>query len=117
MEINAYLLSLSKRTFSLNLWKVPAAFYRCIVNYLNHCRALHFEQLILYCQSSNTFVSGAEGLRFKSQAGQIGYGVANGSPPQRNFFERSCVARKRNDAERAPQARYTLRRTHMNERI
>ena len=43
--------------------------------------------------SGNAFVSGAGGLRFKSRAGQIGHSVANGSPPLRDFFERSCVAR------------------------
>ena len=43
--------------------------------------------------SGNAFVSGARGLRFKSRAGQIGHSVANGSPPLRHFFERSCVAR------------------------
>ena len=43
--------------------------------------------------SGNAFVSGVGGLRFKSQAGQIGHSVANGSPPLRHFFERSCVAR------------------------
>ena len=30
--------------------------------------------------SGNAFVSGAGGLRFKSQAGQIGHSVANSSP-------------------------------------
>ena len=43
--------------------------------------------------SGNAFVSGAGGLRFKSQAGQIGHSIANGSPPLRHFFKRSCVAR------------------------
>ena len=43
--------------------------------------------------SGNAFVSGAGGLRFKSRANQIGHSVANGSPPLRHFFERSCVAR------------------------
>ena len=28
----------------------------------------------------------AEGLRFNSQAGQIGHTIANGSPPLRRFF-------------------------------
>ena len=31
--------------------------------------------------SGNAFVSGTEDLGFKSQAGQIGHRVANGSPP------------------------------------
>ena len=30
--------------------------------------------------SGNAFVSGMEGLRFKSRVGQIGHSVANGSP-------------------------------------
>ena len=43
--------------------------------------------------SGNAFVSGAEGLRFKSRPGQIGRSVANGLPPLRHFFKQSCVAR------------------------
>ena len=35
----------------------------------------------------------------KSRARQNEYNVVNGSPPLRHFFVRSCVARKRNDAE------------------
>ena len=42
--------------------------------------------------SGNAFVSGAEGLSFKSRASQIRHSVANGSPPLQQFFERSCVA-------------------------
>ena len=38
-------------------------------------------------------VSEAEGLKFKFRASQIEHSVANGSPPLRHFFERSCVAR------------------------
>ena len=60
---------------------LAALFYDCKLN-------------LKFCWSSgNAFVSGAGGLRFKSQAGQIGHSVANGSPPLRHFFERSCVAR------------------------
>ena len=33
------------------------------------------------------------GLSFKSGAGQIEHSIANGSPPQQHFIERSCVAR------------------------
>ena len=51
--------------------------------------------------SGNAFVSGAVGQRFKSRAGQIGPSVANGSPPQRHFFERRCVL-ECNDAEMGP---------------
>ena len=43
--------------------------------------------------SGNAFVTGVGGLRFKSRADQIEHSVANGSPPLRHFFERSCVAR------------------------
>ena len=43
--------------------------------------------------SGNAFVSEVGGQRFKAWAGQIGHGVANGSPPLRHFFERNCVAR------------------------
>ena len=51
------------------------------------------QQILAFCWlSGNAFVSGAEGLRFKSLAGQIGHSVANGSPPLRHFFERSYVA-------------------------
>ena len=32
-------------------------------------------------------------LKFKSRPGQIGHSVANGSPPMRHFFEKSCIAR------------------------
>ena len=39
------------------------------------------------------------GARFKSRAGQIEHSVANGSPPQRHFFEKSCVVRRRNDTK------------------
>ena len=55
---------------------------------------------------------------FKSQAGQIGDSVANGSPPLRRFFERSWVVSRRNDTEIGPAnslqasyTRYTLRNT------
>ena len=37
--------------------------------------------------SGKAFVSGAEGLRFKSKADQIEHNVANGLPPLQNFFE------------------------------
>ena len=43
--------------------------------------------------SGNVFVSGTGGLRFKSRAGQIRHSVANGLPPLRHYFERSCVVR------------------------
>ena len=46
--------------------------------------------------SGNVFVAGAVGRRFKSQAGQIGHSVANGSPPLQNFFVKSCVALEQN---------------------
>ena len=52
--------------------------------------------------SGNAFVSGAEGLRFKSRAGQIGHSVANGSPPLQHLFQRIYVAHRRNDCEDGP---------------
>ena len=54
------------------------------------------------CSSGNAYVSGAGGLSFKAWAGQIGHSVANSSPPLRHFFQRRCVARKRNDADKGP---------------
>ena len=60
--------------------------------------------------SGNAFVSGAGSPEFNFWNGQIGYCVAYGSPPLQHFFERSCAARRSNDAEMAPQTRYTLRR-------
>ena len=56
--------------------------------------------------SGNVFVSGARSLMFKSWAGQIRHKrVANGSPPQRHFFSRTCVARH-NDAKMGPANSY-----------
>ena len=45
------------------------------------------------------FVCGVGGLRFKSRAVQIVHSVANDPLPLRYFFEKSCVARGRNDAD------------------
>ena len=45
----------------------------------------------LIWSSGKVFVSGAEGLRFNSRAGQIECSVAKGSSPLRHLFERSCV--------------------------
>ena len=59
--------------------------------------------------SGNAFVSGAGSLRFKSRADQIGQSVATGSPSLQYFFERSCVARRRNDAQIGPANLLTLR--------
>ena len=52
--------------------------------------------------SSDAFVFGAGGLRFKSRASQIGSCVANCSPPLQHFFESNCVAQlqKRGDGPR-----------------
>ena len=52
--------------------------------------------------SGIAFVFGVEGLRFKSRAGQIGHSVTFGSPPLRQFFERRCVAYRRNNPEMSP---------------
>ena len=59
-------------------------------------------QLPASWSSGNAFISGAVGPRFKRSAGQIGHSVANGSPLLRHFFERSCVAHWRTDAEMGP---------------
>ena len=37
-------------------------------------------------------------LRFKSWTGHIRHTIVNGSPRLRQFFERSCVVCRRNDA-------------------
>ena len=63
--------------------------------------------------SGNAFVSGAEGHRFKSRAGQIGHSVANGSLLLRHFFlqhffERNCVAWSGRTRRWATLSRYTL---------
>ena len=52
-------------------------------------------QLPASWSSGHAFGSGTVGLRFKSQAVQIRHSAANGSTLQRNFSERSCVARAR----------------------
>ena len=52
--------------------------------------------------SGKAFVSGAEGLRFKSRAGYIGHSVANDSSLLQLFFERIGIARRRNDAKMGP---------------
>ena len=52
--------------------------------------------------SGNAFGTGKGGLRFKSRTVHVGYSVANGSPLLRHFFQRSGVARRRNDAEMGP---------------
>ena len=49
-------------------------------------------KVLLDHQMLDAFISGAGGPRFKSRAGQIGYSVANSSPPLRHFFERRFVA-------------------------
>ena len=51
--------------------------------------------------SANAFVSGAGGLKFKSWAGQI---------HRCDISSKEAVFPERNDAEMAPQTRYTLRR-------
>ena len=71
------------------------------LSYLGDAESLQKQQqlfsIILYKPaswwSSKALVSGAGGLRFKYRAGQIGRSVANGLPPLKHFFDRSCVAR------------------------
>ena len=60
-----------------------------------HCNMLH-SAVQASKSSSNLFVSGAEGMKFKSRASQIGYSVANGSPLLRYFFKRTRTARAQN---------------------
>ena len=60
-------------------------------------------------------ISKAGGLRLKSRAGQIGYSVAKGLPPLQHFFERNCVARRRNDAEMGP--RELITRLRLMQRV
>ena len=62
-----------------------------------------YELWLASLSSGNAFAFGAEDLRFKSRAGQIGHSVANhDSPTLQHFFEGSCVAHRRNDAEMGP---------------
>ena len=56
-------------------------------------RSNHILTRLESCSRGNAFVFRAGGLRFKSRAGQIWHRVANDSPSQRHFFERSCVTR------------------------
>ena len=49
--------------------------------------------LFVLWSSGNVSVYETRGLRLKPRTGQIGHSVANGSPPLRYLFERSCVAR------------------------
>ena len=60
--------------------------------------------------SVNAFVSEAEGLRFKSQAGQTAHNVANASP-RCNISPKGAVLPGRNDLEMgSANSSYTLRR-------
>ena len=52
--------------------------------------------------SGNAFVSEAGSPKFESQAGQIEHCAANGLSLLGNFFERSYVACRRNNAEMGP---------------
>ena len=72
--------------------------YYCDVFF--YCFRLQHHYTSASWSSGNAFVFGAEGfevqvggVRFKSLDGQIEYSAANGSPPLRHFFERSCAAR------------------------
>ena len=48
--------------------------------------------------NGNAFVSGAGGMRFKSQAGQMGHSVAN-THPRCNISSKRAVLPERNDAK------------------
>ena len=56
------------------------------------------------------FVFGSGGLRFKSLAGQIGHSFANGSPPLKHFFKRSCIVwmQQRGDGPRQLVTRFSV---------
>ena len=57
------------------------------------CYTYGFEKHKNCWSNANALLSGAGGQKFKSRTGQIEHSVANGSPPLRYFFEKSCVAR------------------------
>ena len=57
------------------------------------CYTHGFENKKNSWSNANAVLSGVGGQKFKSRTGQIEHMVANGSPPLRYFFERSCVAR------------------------
>ena len=81
---------IDKRVIDLNI------FFLCRKNIINDLvRSASWS-------SGHAFVSGAGGPWFKSRAAQIGQSVANALPSLRHFFERSCVARRRNDVEMGP---------------
>ena len=90
-----YAINVTKKHKLCNGWNWPP--FSCPIKQVTQWQAL-VRVIGVDCEpaswsSGNAFVSGAGDLRFKSRAGQIGHSVANGSPPLRHFFERSCVAR------------------------
>ena len=90
IEIHAPLKKLSRKQRKLQVY-VTIDFHQPISIFVG--RTPIYFWIFSSWSSGNVFVSGAENLRFKSRAGQIGHSVANGSPPLRHFFERSCAAR------------------------
>ena len=72
--------------FFKSIWKYQLVVISCIIQWASWL-------------SGNAVVFGAVGLKLKSRADQFGHSVANDSPPLPHFFERSCVARRRNDVE------------------
>ena len=87
-------------------------FQICVHRILLLARSHQAEIIIvkrLIWSSGNAFVSGADGLRFNSRAGQIERSVAKGSSPLRHPFKRSCVAGAMTQSW-ASQTGYKLRR-------
>ena len=60
--------------------------------HVKHVIEHHFAVRLASWPSDKAFVSGARDLKFKSPV-KLDTIIANGSPPLRHFFERSCVAR------------------------
>ena len=93
---NRVLLSLKLRSrwFVFEVKKiVTLRCVRCILAFTFPSLYVMLGNWDLSWSSSNAFVSGAGGLRFKSRAGQITHNVVNGSPPLRHLFKRNRAAR------------------------
>ena len=78
--------------------------YRFCQYRFSHFNHKKIKRIIYYTSwsSSNAFVFGAEGQKFKSRAVQIGHSVVNSLPPQRSFSSKEAVLPGSNDAESGP---------------
>ena len=85
LKRHCYQIQRNKRHFSKEQKYCAFQNFRCFSRLLVNVRVI-------------AFVSGVGGMRFKSRAGQIGFSVANGSPPLKQFFEKSSLAGKRIDS-------------------